>query len=99
MKILTTTGVYQQFIKVPVVSRTFVAQGISKSIVHTYQYFNANMSDVFVDELEIKPPVNLDHIVEAIASALEIQSANVQPYDVSNGTSVIVKRLSSGAML
>ena len=62
MKVLTVVGARPQFIKAAAVSRAFQEQGgIEEIIVHTGQHFDANMSDVFFDELKIpKPNYNLD---------------------------------------
>ena len=38
------------------VSRMLVERGISELIVHTGQHFDANMSEVFFEELEIPNP-------------------------------------------
>ena len=62
MKILTVLGARPQFIKAATVSRAIAmhrAAGnkeIEEIIVHTGQHYDANMSDVFFDELEIPKP-------------------------------------------
>lgn len=56
MKIVTIVGARPQFIKAATVSRAFAQQGVVEVIVHTGQHFDANMSDVFFDELEIPRP-------------------------------------------
>jgi UDP-GlcNAc3NAcA epimerase len=57
MKILTVIGARPQFIKAAVVSRAFrQCMGVSEIIVHTGQHFDANMSAVFFDELDIPKP-------------------------------------------
>ena len=57
MKIVTVVGARPQFIKASVVSR---ALGESEVLVHTGQHYDANMSDVFFEELEIpRPSYNL----------------------------------------
>lgn len=62
MKILTIIGARPQFIKASVVSKAILAQpGLSEVIVHTGQHFDANMSDIFFDQLGIpKPNYQLD---------------------------------------
>lgn len=62
MKILTIIGARPQFIKASVVSRAILEQpNLSEIIVHTGQHFDANMSDVFFDQLSIpKPDHQLD---------------------------------------
>lgn len=62
MKVLTIIGARPQFIKAAVVSRAFREHrlDVHEIIVHTGQHYDANMSDVFFDELEIpKPDHNL----------------------------------------
>ncbi|MBF90975.1 MAG: UDP-N-acetylglucosamine 2-epimerase (non-hydrolyzing) [Flavobacteriales bacterium] len=57
MKVLTVVGARPQFIKAAAVSRAFQEQeGIEEVIVHTGQHFDANMSDVFFEELKIPLP-------------------------------------------
>lgn len=57
MKVLTVVGARPQFVKAAAVSRA-VAQtdGIEELIVHTGQHYDAGLSDVFFDELEIPAP-------------------------------------------
>jgi len=62
MKVLTVVGARPQFIKAAVVSRAFVEQrpDVEEIIVHTGQHFDANMSDVFFEQLDIpRPDYNL----------------------------------------
>lgn len=57
MKILTIIGARPQFIKAAVVSRVLRKQALTNEvIIHTGQHFDANMSDVFFDELDIPHP-------------------------------------------
>mgnify|MGYP006282272191 CR=1 FL=1 len=57
MRILTVLGARPQFIKAATVSRAIGEQeGLSEILVHTGQHFDANMSDVFFDELAIPAP-------------------------------------------
>lgn len=62
MKILTVVGARPQFVKAAVLSRAFANHpDIEEVIVHTGQHFDANMSDVFFDEMAIpRPKYNLD---------------------------------------
>ncbi len=60
MHIVTVIGARPQFIKAAVVSRALAGRGVKEMLVHTGQHYDANMSDVFFDELEIpRPAYNL----------------------------------------
>ena len=61
-KILSIVGARPQFIKASAVSAAIEAEGaLSEIIIHTGQHFDANMSDIFFEELGIpKPAHNLD---------------------------------------
>lgn len=62
LKIVTIIGARPQFIKAAVVSRAFreYASSVHEIIIHTGQHYDANMSDVFFEELDIpKPDYNL----------------------------------------
>ena len=56
MRFLTIIGARPQFIKAATVSRAITAAGLEEILVHTGQHFDANMSDIFFDELEIPNP-------------------------------------------
>jgi len=57
MKLLTIIGARPQFIKASVVSMAIAEQAdMSEIIVHTGQHFDANMSDIFFDQLGIPRP-------------------------------------------
>lgn len=54
MKILTVLGARSQFIKAAVLSQALKKHSeIEEIIVHTGQYYNQNMSDIFFDEMDI----------------------------------------------
>lgn len=54
MKVLTIVGARPQFVKAAVVSRAFLAHGgVNEVLVHTGQHFDANMSDIFFEEMNI----------------------------------------------
>jgi UDP-GlcNAc3NAcA epimerase len=56
-KIVTVLGARPQFIKASVVSHAFASiGGFEERLVHTGQHFDANMSDVFFDELGMAAP-------------------------------------------
>ena len=67
MKIITVVGARPQFVKAAVVSRAIkehnkvnVEHQIEEKIIHTNQHYDANMSDIFFDEMCIpKPHYNL----------------------------------------
>lgn len=56
MKVVTIVGARPQFIKAATVSRAFAEVGIKEVIVHTGQHYDANMSDIFFEELRIPRP-------------------------------------------
>ncbi len=62
MKLITIVGARPQFIKAAAVSREIAKHDdIQEIIIHTGQHFDANMSDIFFDEMSIpKPDYNLD---------------------------------------
>lgn len=57
MNVVSLVGVRPQFIKASTVSRALAASGISEGIVHSGQHYDANMSQVFFDELELGAPI------------------------------------------
>jgi UDP-GlcNAc3NAcA epimerase len=61
-RILTIIGARPQFIKASVVSRAIrQAEGVEEILLHTGQHFDANMSDVFFNQLGIpRPDIQLD---------------------------------------
>ena len=57
MKIVTILGARPQFIKAGSVSREIAKhENIEEVIIHTGQHFDANMSDIFFDEMQIPKP-------------------------------------------
>jgi len=58
MKVVTVIGARPQFVKAAVVSRAFQehAPQVQETIIHTGQHFDANMSEIFFDELHIPRP-------------------------------------------
>lgn len=62
MKILTILGARPQFIKAGSVSREIAKhENIEEVIIHTGQHFDANMSDIFFEQMQIpKPDYNLN---------------------------------------
>jgi len=54
MKIVTILGARPQFIKAGSVSREILKhKEIQEVIVHTEQHYDANMSDIFFDEMKV----------------------------------------------
>jgi UDP-GlcNAc3NAcA epimerase len=63
MKLLTILGARPQFIKAATVSRAIQSRDdIEEIIIHTGQHFDANMSDVFFEQLDIPRPHHNLHI-------------------------------------
>lgn len=59
VRILTVVGARPQFIKAAAVSRAIrETEGIEEIMIHTGQHFDADMSDVFFDELDIPAPAH-----------------------------------------
>ncbi|WP_266157816.1 non-hydrolyzing UDP-N-acetylglucosamine 2-epimerase [Dyella silvatica] len=60
MKVVTVVGARPQFIKAAVVSRALLKYrtDVREVLVHTGQHYDANMSDVFFDELDIPRPAH-----------------------------------------
>jgi len=57
MKIATVVGARPQFIKAATISRAIASRtDISEVLIHTGQHFDANMSEVFFTELDIRKP-------------------------------------------
>jgi UDP-GlcNAc3NAcA epimerase len=56
MKILHVVGNRPQFIKLAILHKALLSNGVDDVILHTGQHFDGNMSDVFFVELEIPPP-------------------------------------------
>jgi UDP-GlcNAc3NAcA epimerase len=61
MKIVSIVGARPQFVKAGPVSRALRKTGFDEILVHTGQHFDASMSDIFFEELDIpRPNYNLD---------------------------------------
>ncbi len=56
MKVLTILGARPQFVKAATVSRELKKENVHEVIIHTGQHFDANMSQVFFDEMDIPAP-------------------------------------------
>lgn len=56
LKIATIVGARPQFIKAAAVSRVMAQQGVEEILIHTGQHYDANMSDIFFDEMSIPKP-------------------------------------------
>lgn len=57
MKLLTILGARPQFIKAGNLSREVAKdESIDEIIIHTRQHYDANMSDIFFDEMKIPKP-------------------------------------------
>ncbi len=56
MKVVSIVGARPQFIKAAMLSRALCQKGIEEYLVHTGQHYDRNLSDVFFNDLEMKPP-------------------------------------------
>ena len=56
MKILSVVGARPNFMKVAPLHRAFLARGLNSCIVHTGQHYDARMSKVFFEQLELPVP-------------------------------------------
>lgn len=58
-RIFTIIGARPQFIKAAAVSRRIAQEpGLQEALIHTGQHYDANMSDVFFEEMEIPRPAH-----------------------------------------
>lgn len=88
MKILTIVGARPQFIKAAVVSRALesLRRDVKEVLVHTGQHYDANMSEIFFNELDIKKPdhnlgigggshgQNTGRMIEKIEELLQVEA-------------------------
>ncbi len=56
MRVLSVVGARPQFVKAAVLSAEFAERGIEEILIHTGQHYDAEMSDVFFEELKIPKP-------------------------------------------
>ncbi|MFN2462144.1 MAG: non-hydrolyzing UDP-N-acetylglucosamine 2-epimerase [Candidatus Velthaea sp.] len=56
MNVLSVVGARPQFVKAAVLSAEFARRGIAELLVHTGQHYDYDMSQVFFDELGMRPP-------------------------------------------
>jgi UDP-GlcNAc3NAcA epimerase len=60
MKLVTVVGARPQFIKAATVSRALLQTPVQEYLVHTGQHYDPEMSQIFFEELGLKPPyINL----------------------------------------
>ncbi len=56
MKILSVVGARPNFMKVAPLHRAFLARGLDSRILHTGQHYDARMSKIFFEQLELPQP-------------------------------------------
>jgi len=56
LKVVTVVGARPQFVKAAVLSRELREQGVEEALVHTGQHYDAGLSDVFFQELDLPTP-------------------------------------------
>lgn len=100
MRLLTILGARPQFIKAAAVSRALkFCENIEEIIVHTGQHYDANMSEIFFEQLEIPYPrhnlniAGLSHgamtgrMLEQLESLIKLEKPNwVMVYGDTNST-------------
>jgi len=69
-RIITVIGARPQFVKAAVVSRQLKLLGIEEKIIHTGQHFDANMSDLFFEEMNIPQPAYCLNIHDLMHGAM-----------------------------
>ena len=71
MKIVTVIGARPQFVKAAVVSRALQqTKNATEIIIHTGQHYDANMSDIFFEEMNIPKPTHHLNIQESLHGAM-----------------------------
>ena len=76
MRILTVVGARPQFIKAAVVSRALAGRA-EEFLVHTGQHYDANMSEVFFEEMQIPHPqwnLNIHGVSHSVATARMLEA-------------------------
>jgi UDP-N-acetylglucosamine 2-epimerase (non-hydrolysing) len=74
MHIVVVAGARPNFMKISPIARQLDEADISFSLVHTGQHYDALMSDVFFDELQIRRP---DHVLDVGSGSHAVQTASI----------------------
>jgi UDP-GlcNAc3NAcA epimerase len=56
MRITTVVGARPQFVKAAPVSQALARRGVVESLIHTGQHYDPQLSDVFFEQLKLRPP-------------------------------------------
>jgi UDP-N-acetylglucosamine 2-epimerase (non-hydrolysing) len=74
MTVLLVAGARPNFMKVGPVQAELDRRGVDNELVHTGQHYDPAMSDVFFEELDIRPP---DHHLEVGSASHAVQTARI----------------------
>ena len=93
MKIITVIGNRPQFIKTALVSKEIRKNDI-EILVHTGQHYDANLSDIFIEELNIPNPesLDLDHVEWVIVTRENIDEVWAQIEGDNEGVALFALR-------
>jgi UDP-GlcNAc3NAcA epimerase len=74
MRVVSIVGARPQFIKVAMVCRAAARQSLDHTVIHTGQHYDADMSEVFFQELGISPP---EHDLKVGSGSHAVQTGQI----------------------